>query len=62
MGVTSGAYDKYDLLIDAKGILHVNDVQLNGSISFSAALTIIKEQQEAINRLVRRVNEIQSDI
>ncbi len=62
LGVTSGPYDKYDMMVDAKGVLHVNDIHLNGSISFSEALTIIKNQQAVIEELVERVNEIQNNL
>lgn len=62
LGITTGKYDDYVVLIDQVGTVTVNDIQLKNSISFKEALQIIQDQQETINNLVDRVNDLSKNI
>jgi len=62
LGITSSKYDEYEFLVDQQGMVHVNDIKINGSITFKETLQIIQDQQQTINELVDRVNEISKNI
>jgi hypothetical protein len=62
LGITSGIYDQYDVLIDQGGMVTVNDLKLKGSISMREMIKIIEDQQDTINQLVDRINDIQKDL
>lgn len=61
LGITSGPYDKYEVLVDQNGVIHANDLNIN-NVSFTGLLKVISNQQKSINTLIERINDIQKNL